>query len=205
MERNNPEPTPTHRLMSKPTLKRLLAAVAWSSSVFAVALAGTVAAGYLFAVRIAGQQFDISNLLQGEFLWPLIGVSVAITLGLSWVLLFIETRLSRYPDVPVQNDEPESASEAGNRIQHGYSDREYSLRLLKLKRNADRLNEVEQDLIRKLSEGHEMDIATEQLLTEIQICTHRLMAQLADLQRNDRHNETTARSGESHEQVPQVY
>jgi len=58
--------------------------------------------------------------------------------------------------------------------------------IIKLKRNAERLNNVEQDLIRKIS-AFDTDLTTDKLIAEIQICTNRMLKQLEEvsLQDND--------------------
>jgi hypothetical protein len=58
--------------------------------------------------------------------------------------------------------------------------------IIKLKRSAERLNNVEQDLIRKIS-AFDTDLTTDKLIAEIQICTNRMLKQLEEvsLQDND--------------------
>jgi len=65
------------------------------------------------------------------------------------------------------------------------NENEYGRQILKLFRNAERLDMVEKDLIRRLVENHLTDKKTERLLSEVQICTCRLMKQLSDLHHNN--------------------
>ena len=54
--------------------------------------------------------------------------------------------------------------------------------LLKLNRDTERLVSVEQDLIRRISENYDIDRRTYRLMTEIQICTNRILGQLQDME-----------------------
>lgn len=55
-------------------------------------------------------------------------------------------------------------------------------RFLRLNRSTERLVSVERDLIRKISENYAIDRGTYRLMTEVQICTNRILSQLQDLQ-----------------------
>jgi hypothetical protein len=65
-------------------------------------------------------------------------------------------------------------------------DTEFSRQILKLFRSAERLNMVEKDLIRKLLENHLIDNSSRKLLSEVQICTCRIIKQLAEFNRKNR-------------------
>jgi len=54
--------------------------------------------------------------------------------------------------------------------------------LLKLNRSTERLASVEQDLIRRISENYDVDRRTYRLMTEIQICTNRILNQLREIE-----------------------
>ncbi len=58
--------------------------------------------------------------------------------------------------------------------------------LLKLNRNTRRLVSVEQDLIRRISENYDIDRRTHRLMTEIQICTNRILSQLEEMENVER-------------------
>jgi hypothetical protein len=90
----------------------------------------------------------------------------------SWLQLPVTRRSEGKPAVSSSGDSNREPSEERR-----------SGQILKLVRNAERLNAVEQDLIRKLGQSHRADRATEKLLCEMQICTCRMMAQLADIDR----------------------
>jgi uncharacterized membrane protein len=64
-------------------------------------------------------------------------------------------------------------------------DSEFSRQILKLFRSAERLNTIEKDLIRRLLENHLVDNSARKLLSEVQICTCRIIKQLAEFNRNN--------------------
>jgi len=52
--------------------------------------------------------------------------------------------------------------------------------IIKLMRSAERLNDVEHELIRKIS-AFDTDLTTDKLIAEIQICTNRMLKQLEEV------------------------
>jgi len=69
-------------------------------------------------------------------------------------------------------------------------DSEFSRQILKLFRSAERLDVVEKDLIRMLLENHLVDNSARKLLSEVQICTCRIIKQLAEFNRNNQPEKT---------------
>ena len=51
-------------------------------------------------------------------------------------------------------------------------------------RSAERLNDVEHELIRKIS-AFDTDLTTDKLIAEIQICTNRMLKQLEEVRSQD--------------------
>ena len=66
-------------------------------------------------------------------------------------------------------------------------------------RSAERLDIVENDLIRKISENYQVDLATRNLLREMRVCTNRLRGQLSYLEQLDRSPIDTGRIGDRDE------
>ena len=64
-------------------------------------------------------------------------------------------------------------------------DNEFNRQILSLFRSAERLDTVEKDLIRKLLENHLIDNSSRKLLSEVQICTCRIIKQLAEFSRKN--------------------
>ncbi|MDD3730755.1 MAG: hypothetical protein PHU88_00050 [candidate division Zixibacteria bacterium] len=64
-------------------------------------------------------------------------------------------------------------------------DSDYSRQILKLFRSAERLDTVEKDLARRLMEYNLIDRSAQKLLSEVQICTCRIIRQLTELHRNN--------------------
>jgi hypothetical protein len=54
--------------------------------------------------------------------------------------------------------------------------------LLRLNQSTERLVSVEEDLIRRISENYDIDRRTHRLMTEIQICTNRILSQLQEIE-----------------------
>ena len=152
-------------------------------SVFAVALAGTLVAGYAFVNGITETQHSLDEIFRGDFLWLLVAVSAAITLGVCGLLLFIETRLSDWK-VPFHEHDRKDHN-LFSLTDSSDPDSDLTSRLLRLNRYAERLRNVEQDLIRSISENYEIDLPTRRLLTEMQVCTNRLLGQLSAIDRSE--------------------
>lgn len=77
-------------------------------------------------------------------------------------------------------------------------DSDYSRQILKLFRSAERLDTVEKDLARRLMEYNLIDRSAQKLLSEVQICTCRIIRQLTELHRNNQ----TGKKEEAHLNTP---
>ena len=77
--------------------------------------------------------------------------------------------------------------------------------ILKLKRSAERLNDVEQELIRKIS-AFDTDLTTDKLIAEIQICTNRMLKQIEEvsLQDTDPDKNNVSRSAPVQERITET-
>ncbi|MBN1213182.1 MAG: hypothetical protein JXA92_11460 [candidate division Zixibacteria bacterium] len=69
-------------------------------------------------------------------------------------------------------------------------DSDFSRQILKLIRSAERLDTVEKDLIRRLLENHLIDTSARKLLSEVQICTCRIIKQLSEFSRDNQPEKT---------------
>ena len=69
--------------------------------------------------------------------------------------------------------------------------------IIKLMRSAERLNNVEQELIRKIS-AFDTDLTTDKLIAEIQICTNRMLKQLEEVSLQDPDPDKNDMSRSSH-------
>jgi hypothetical protein len=63
-------------------------------------------------------------------------------------------------------------------------DRERPRQIIRLVRSAERLDEIERDLIRQISHDFEINRSMQGLLTELRMATNRLRGQLSDMERN---------------------
>ena len=127
----------------------------------------------------------------GIFLFPALGGAFILSLGVNLLSIFTVTGLNQ-PDASQLN----KTGALENRDSFGIDgferpvlferdlkdlgENEYGRQILRLFRNVERLDDVEKDLIRRLAENHLTDPKTERLLSEVQICTCRLLKQLSD-------------------------
>ena len=72
-------------------------------------------------------------------------------------------------------------SEADQPTPSGPNQTDRSTRLIRLKRTAENLEQVEQSLIRQIGIAHTTDRATDKLICQLQIQTNRLLVQLGEL------------------------
>ncbi len=166
--------------------KSLITLTAHLLALFTTLMAGTMACGYFLAYSITNGQVSLDNMLNGDFLLPLAAVATAITIALGGLIMFIDTRLHSKSRATEKTPVVEEKPGVNDRIRQLLDENDHSHRILKLNRSAERLNDVEADLIRKISDDFEVDQTTYHLLTEMQICTNRLMKQIADINANSR-------------------
>ena len=155
--------------------RRFITLTTHASIVFAMSLAGSLVAGYFFLNYVAHDRVPFSRLLQAELLLPQIAVAMAITLGAGVIVMLSVQRRSRDSHEPDEQAE-RSAAES-----------DLSTPILRLHRNAERLNSVEHSLMVRMSHCEAVDLNTRSMLAEMQMCTKRLMGGLAELDRNERH------------------
>jgi hypothetical protein len=139
--------------------------------------AATLVIVHFLLELLMGYPLPTGTFLTAGFLWPTLALTAAVTLAnYSALSLFMRTG-KPYSGKPPTIVKDEDAPHARSRIEAA------SLQLEQLSRSAERLDTVEQDLIRKLSETFPIDATTRQLLTEMRICTNRLRGQLSDIVR----------------------
>jgi len=150
---------------------------AYAVIVSAVSLTGTLAAGYFFVSLASGSRVSLSELMREDYLWPIAAIATAIALGVVGMLHFIESRTVRSSAHPRtgMNADLSRPSQSQNMTEV----------VKRMVRNVERLNEVECDLIHKISVGGRVDLQTDRLITEMRICTNRLLAQLQELDVED--------------------
>jgi hypothetical protein len=131
----------------------------------------------------------------------ILGLVTAISLAVS-ILVFFTLSRTKKPDQRERDSKRAFESETStgpNNLERPVElktdlgeldDTEFSRQILKLFRSAERLNMVERDLIRKLLENHLIDNSSRKLLSEVQICTCRIIKQLAEFNRKNRDEKT---------------
>ncbi len=166
--------------------KSLVTLAAHLLALFTTVMTGTLAGGYFLAYNITNGQVSIHGMLSGDFLLPLVAVATAVTIALGGLIMFIDTRLQSRVKTETKAVQTATEADLNDRIRQLLDESDHSHRILILNRSAERLNDVEADLIRKISDDFEVDQTTYHLLTEMQICTNRLMKQIADINANSR-------------------
>jgi len=165
--------------------RRFLTLTTHVSIVFAMSLAGTMTTGYFFLNVVTGDLVEFSQLLREDLLFPLIAIAMGITLGAGGVVMF--TLRHRGAEETTPPPSPDSIAGAKGP----------SPPLLRLHRNAERLNAVEHKLMVRMSHSDAVDLNARAMLAEMQMCTKRLMGGLAELEREG-HCVTAGQNHERH-------
>jgi hypothetical protein len=147
-----------------------------------VALAGLSWAATLVLVHfllehLLGHPLPTSLFLTTGFLWPTLALTATVTLANYTALSLFKLTGKPWFGKPPAIEKEETPAQAISPAETAW------LPLEQLSRSADRLDTVERDLIRKISESFPIDSTTQQLLTEMRICTNRLRGQLSDIER----------------------
>ena len=116
------------------------------------------------------------SLFQDDLLWPTFALVSAVALANYITLSFLGFRVGQ-----VSNDSSPVEPTASKVMEESMPEPP-SRELQRLSRSVERLDMVERDLIRKMSDTFPIDSATQQLLTEMRICTNRLRGQLSDIE-----------------------
>ena len=151
--------------------------MALPAAVFGISCAVTLPLLHWLLERAVGRSFYWHNLFRGDLLWPTFALVSAVTFANYVTLPFLTKRTgvssSNSPSIE-PTDTPADVSPMAE---------SQSRDLERLNRSAERLDMVEQDLIRKISDTFTIDSTTQHLLTEMRICTNRLRGQLSDIKR----------------------
>lgn len=162
--------------------KRLAQQLTFIIFIFAVSLTTTVAAGHFFVNRFATTsqpRLTINQLLGQDHIWSLVSVAIALTILLAGPGLYIKSQLTGSTST--------GDGHTDTRHPHGVGDaREYhrSKQVIRMKRSAERLTAVEDNLIRRLATT-DIDRVTYDLITQMQICTNRLNKQIGEFAEDD--------------------
>jgi hypothetical protein len=126
-----------------------------------------------------GRALPLRDLFRPEMLWPTLALAGALTFA-NYAVLTLLSRKHRSQDeiTPAETTGTEKAPADASVAPHSHT-------LDHLNRSADRLDLVEQDLIRKMSLSYPIDSTTQRLLTEMRICTNRLRGELCDMERQE--------------------
>jgi hypothetical protein len=150
--------------------------------IFAISLTVTLAVTSLMINRSGQHSVTILELIQSGAFWPALAFALVLTLTIGSVTVFATTRGR------VAEDPPAPAS--GNTVQETTIDENVepavsptSRQILRLTRNAERLDHVERDLIRAIAHDGGVHPYTQRLLREMRICTSRMLGELSDLDR----------------------
>ncbi|MFZ5979711.1 MAG: hypothetical protein ACOYVF_03685 [Candidatus Zixiibacteriota bacterium] len=148
----------------------------------------------------------------GILLFPVLGAVFILSLGVNLLSIFTVSGVDK-PDASQLNKTgalPRDMTDNFNNPERPFlferelknlAENASSRQILQLFRNAERLDMVEKDLIRRLVDNHLTDPKTELLLSEVQICTCRLIKQLADFHLNNQ-TETAVNDDFSRLEIP---
>jgi len=139
--------------------------------------------------RVLDTPTAFQTMLKADLLWPLLALSAVVTLANHTAIASLRRLLRRWRPA-VSRDEKHPPPPSAPRPATGLS-----RQVLQLTRGAERLDLVERDLIRKISESFAVDTTTQQLLTEMRICTNRLRGQICDIERLEQMTERDTHSG----------
>lgn len=151
--------------------RRFITLTTHVSIVFAMSLAGTLATGYFFVNYVSGDKIRFGQLLQGDLLFPLIAIAVAITLAAGTLVMF-SLRHEKDEETPPITPEVHHTPPGENLYP-----------ILKLHRHAERLGAIERSLMVRMSHSEAVDLNTRSILAEMQMCTKRLLGDIAEMER----------------------
>jgi len=154
---------------------KLALSTARTLALLVVSVVLTFVFAYVLFGRIAGESISFQMLLHPDAFWPLMALAAAVTLANRSVTLFLMRRRRQLTDRTTSGN-------SGNMVVPESESGRIKRQVLHLTRSAERLDNVERDLIRKLSDSFPVDLTTRNLLTEMRICTNRLRGQLSDLE-----------------------
>ena len=155
---------------------KLVLSTARTLALFVVSVVLTFVFVYVLFGRIAGESISFQTLLRPDAFWLLMALAVAVTLANHSIALFLMRRGRRLTDRT-------TSGSSGNIVEPESKSGDIKHQVLHLTRSAERLDNVECDLIRKISDSFPVDPTTRKLLTEMRICTNRLRGQLFELER----------------------
>jgi hypothetical protein len=162
----------------KPFGKYPLGAFSYVVLISVLSFAASILALVTLTRYFPAAEAEAYNLLGIKFSLLQLVIAMILAATLQTVLIYLAFRRQRQPRA---GREPRTGSTAAD-SRSGRSDR-----VLRLTRSAERLHRIEEDLIRKIADDYPTDKRTQRLLTEMQICTNRILVQLGDLQQPGTH------------------
>ncbi len=144
---------------------------------FVLSLAATFTLIYILLNRITETPVGFLSLMRPDVFWLLTALAFAVMVAGRRLVAFTIRQSSR------RSAAADAAKKVTARKPEAQRRSGVSSQVLNLTRNAERLDIVERDLIRKISDTYQVDLATQKLLTEMRVCTNRLRGQLSDLER----------------------
>ena len=175
----------------KPTGRRLGRAVAhgaWILGIFLVSLAATFTVTHIMINRFADHHVTVLEMVQSSVFGLVVALACLATMAAGSLLLLIGRHEGDDEPSglwPPETLEPPEELESEPEVRPSYR------QVLRLTRNAERLDHVEQDLIRTIALSEQVNPRTRRLLTEMRVCTCRLLGELSDIDRLRKQPEET--------------
>jgi hypothetical protein len=161
--------------------RRVGRAVARSAAllgIFVISLVVTLTVTHLEIDRFTNRAVSISELMRSGALWPAVAFAalLSILVGALLLLMMVHKRV----EPKTERRQPATASPES---EFDTSLTPTTRQILRLTRNAERLDNVERDLIRAIAHDGGVHPYTQRLLKEMRICTSRLLGELSDMDR----------------------
>jgi hypothetical protein len=148
--------------------------------IFVLSLVATLTVTHLIINSFSPEPVTVSQWAQSSVLWIVVTLACLITVGVGSMIFMIRVSRTREEDGPFTLPESPIRSDV-EEIERTVSPR--SGQILRLTRSAERLDDVEQDLIRSIAHQDRLNPGTQKLLTEMRVCTRRLLGELNDIDR----------------------
>jgi|GEM_PF-3927334 len=167
---------------------RSVAPIASLIAIFLIALVAVTALMQLMVTHFTERAVSLTELATSESAVLILAASLVVTLIVGSLLLMLWPEGKGNGEIPPPMSKSEITPSAEKTVA-----RPDARQILRLTRNAERLDTVEQDLIRIMAHGGHFSDHTHRLLTEMRVCTCKLLGELSDL---DRFSEAPTSPGE---------
>jgi hypothetical protein len=151
-----------------------------------MSLVAAPALAYFILHQTSDSPVDPLMFVRADILWPVVLAGALVTAVHLAIMALVRRRRERHETDSTSKPEPTFP------VGSVRSETGLTRQVLHLTRNAERLDNVERDLIHQISLRFPVDLTTQKLLTEMRVCTNRLRGQISDMERLERMAKETA-------------